>query len=108
MGRDDHAVVIGQVVEARNQQFLVGGPGAASDDAISATYETLHFRERLGLVGDRGDTVEAGVTAKCYMRISNAFQQVCRDWILNEEMGDMVELFAEPPAIAFEEILIGF
>ena len=73
---DYHAVILGKSFQIRDEQLLIGRPGAAGDDALPSLDECLDVREWLGLLCYGCHSVETGVAAQCRLIQTNALQEV--------------------------------
>ena len=60
---DDHAVIVGSLINLGDEQLLIRGPCAACNDAFPAINKIFNFGETLGGPGNSGHPVKTGVAA---------------------------------------------
>ena len=88
MGSDDE-LHLRMTVEVRDEQVLIGRPGAACHQrALIAALEAFHQGQFLGLSADVQHPVEAGVTDNRRMGHANAPQQPYGLLVLHEQVGE--------------------
>ena len=66
----------------------------------------LNFRERLGLLSDVSNAVETRVATNGDVIQAMLMEQSCRGFVLHEEVGYRLQLFAEPFAVGLEEKIV--
>lgn len=86
MRSNDEAVIFWDFPVYIDQQFFIGWPGAAGNNAFSATDKAFDICKSFGLLGNAGNPVETGVARKGNPFDTDRVQKLYRNSILHEKI----------------------